>query len=113
MIRFLRDRLRSSPRIHRAYHATIMAWKRRRYGLNRAHPTFIINGKCKVSRDLIAGAYGYMGPGCVIGPRVELGPYVMLASQVAIVGGDHCYDRPGIPMIFAGRAIVPGTVVEA
>ena len=68
---------------------------------------------CVVSRDLIAGAYGFANVGCFISPRVELGPYVMLSPYVSIVGGDHAYDKPGVPMVFSGVAEVPRTVIEA
>jgi len=90
-----------------------MCYKRSRYGLRNVHPTFYISGKSIVAQDLIAHEYSFIGHGCLIGPRVELGPYVMLASGVAIVGGDHRYDLPGVPIIFSGRPELEKTVIEA
>lgn len=36
----------------------------------------------------------------------------MPGPHVAIVGGDHVFDRPGVPIIFSGRPEMPETVVE-
>lgn len=105
--------VRSNERLYDATRRMLMWFRRRRHGLTRVHPTFYLCRGCAVSRDLVAAAYGFVNVGCVIGPRVELGPYVMLSPYVAIVGGDHAYDRPGVPMVFAGVAAVPRTVVEA
>ena len=100
----LRKWLRSKRCFHVAYHRVMTAFKRWRYELRHVHPTFIIARNCSLSPDLVACEYGYIGPGCVIGAHVELGPYVMLASRVAIVGGDHRFDLPGVPVIFAGSS---------
>jgi chloramphenicol O-acetyltransferase type B len=51
------------------------------------------------------GDYVFFGSGCHIASRVNIGNFVMFASQVAVVGGDHLIDIPGVPMIFAGRDI--------
>lgn len=99
--------------VYLAYRHALMSWKRWRYGLRHVHPTFHMSGRSHVCRDLVAFEYAYIGPDCTIGPRVELGPYVMLASRVAITGGDHRFDVPGVPMIFAGREAIRPTVVEA
>jgi acetyltransferase-like isoleucine patch superfamily enzyme len=90
-----------------------MALKRWRYGLKRVHPTFYMSGAGRIAKDFQAGAYSFIGWDCYIGPRVSLGPYAMFGPRVAVVGGDHRYDVPGIPMFFAGRAEVKPTVVEA
>lgn len=94
---------RAFQSIYRHYRSVLMIYKRKRYGLKQVHPTFFMSGSSRVHRDFIAGAYSYMGWGCFIGPQVEIGAYSMLAPHVAIVGGDHRYDVPGVPMIFAGR----------
>lgn len=49
------------------------------------------------------GDYVFIGNHCRINFNVEMGNFVMLASSVAIVGGDHRIDVPGVPMIFSGR----------
>lgn len=90
-----------------------MLIKRWHYGLKYVHPTFYMAGKSEVCSDLRAGAYSYLGPGCRIGPKVEIEPYVMLAPGVSVIGGDHRFDIPGVPIIFSGRPELKSTVIEA
>ncbi len=45
-------------------------------------------------------------------PKLEIHDYVMLASNVAVVGGDHRFDVVGTPIIFAGRDKQKGVVIE-
>lgn len=56
-----------------------------------------------MASDLKAGAYVFVGPNCLVYPGVSIGAYTMLANDVQIVGGDHNFKTPGVPMIFAGR----------
>ncbi len=85
-----------------------------RYPLKHTHSTFFMSGRSAfLTDDFVAGAYSYIGKGCLIGPRVELEPFAMLAPQVAVVGGDHRYDRPGVPVIFSGREELSKTVIGA
>jgi len=111
------ESVRTLIRRHRwLYHALrrgAMALKRWRYGLKRVHPTCFIAGKSTISSDLVAGEFAFIGPDCTIGPGVRIGPYSMLASRVAIVGGDHRFDFPGVPMIFSGRPDLRPTIIEA
>ena len=72
-----------------------------------------MSGESRVAPDLVAKEYSFIGYGCHIGPAVELGPYVMFGPRVAVVGGDHVFDRPGTPIIFSGRPALPRTVIEA
>jgi acetyltransferase-like isoleucine patch superfamily enzyme len=102
----------NSP-LHEAYRHILMFYKRRRYGLEGVHSTFFMNGKGHIARDLIAHEYSTIGEGCYICPGVELGPYVMVSSQVAIVGREHRWDIPGTPMVFSGRPARKKTVIEA
>lgn len=90
-----------------------MACKRWWLGLGRIHPTCYLAGRSRISRDLVAGPYSFINADCYIGPRVELGAYVMLAPRVAIIGGDHRIDMPGTPMIFSGRPNLKPTKIEA
>ena len=90
----------------------LMSFRRLRYRLHHVHPTFYLAGPGRIPSDLVAGAHGFVGKGCVINPRTTLGRYVMLASEVAIVGGDHRSDCPGTPMIFSGRAELRPTRIE-
>ena len=107
------DRLRSIGWLYDTRRSLIMLYKRRRYGLRHVHVTFYMSGKSSVARDIVAHEYSFMGEGCRIGPMVELGRYVMLAPHVAIVGDDHRFDCPGVPMIFSGRPQYRQTIIEA
>lgn len=54
-------------------------------------------------RSVSVGDYVYIGHHCHIRSLVTIGHFVMLASYVSIVGGDHKMDLPGTPTIFSGR----------
>ena len=113
MARSMRSLLRSIRWIYLVRRHGIMIYKRWRYRLKNVHSTFYMVGKSSVSRDLIAHEYSFINAGCRIGPKVEFGPYVMLGPRVAIAGDDHVFDRPGMPIIFAGRPELDKTVLEA
>ena len=81
-------------------------------GLRRVHPSCIFIPPVRIFSDFVAREHAFIGRGCYIGPRVQLGRYVMLAGHVAIVGGDHLFDKPGVPMIFSGRPTLKPTIVE-
>lgn len=89
-----------------------MAYRRRRYRLKHVHPTFYIGGPAHISPDLRADAYSFVAVGARIGPKVSLGKYVMVGPHVAIVGGDHQFDKPGVPIIFSGRPELKPTIIE-
>lgn len=89
-----------------------MAYRRWRFGLTHVDPTFYMAQGCFVSPDLVAREYSFLNIGCVIGPKVTLGRYAMLAPYVAVVGQDHQFITPGVPMIFSGRPAYPETVIE-
>lgn len=90
-----------------------MALRRWRRGLRGVHPTFYMAGSARVSPDLIAHEYSFVNIDCLVGPRVTLGRYAMLAPEVVIVGGDHRMDVPGTPMIFSGRPELARTNIGA
>lgn len=82
------------------------------YGLKNVHPTFLATfGLSNVSKDVVAGAYSYIGPGCLIYPKVSIGNYTMLANEVYVIGGDHNYRNPEIPAVFNGRDYLKPTVI--
>ncbi|AOS44992.1 Streptogramin A acetyltransferase [Lacunisphaera limnophila] len=58
------------------------------------------------------GDYCFVGHGGYLAGAIEIGHFVMLAGQVAIVGGDHRIDRPTVPMIFSGREAPRRTIIE-
>ncbi len=74
-----------------------------RLRLSKVHPTFLAGGHSSISRDLVAGAFSYVGPGCEIGPRVSIGAYTMIGPGVRVLGNDHVFGRPGTAIIFGGR----------
>ena len=110
---FLRTFLHRHPQWHAAIRGIVMGWRRWGRRLDRVHPTFYLASSSVVTRDLVAGPFSYIGPRCVLGPQVELGAYAMLGPSVSIVGGDHVFDRAGVPIIFAGRPPMERTVIEA
>ena len=62
--------------------------------------------------SVTVGSYVYIGERCHLASRVILGNWVMLASQVSIVGGDHEFQSVGTPSIWAGRAVNKEVVIE-
>ncbi|NDP27136.1 MAG: antibiotic acetyltransferase [Flavobacterium sp.] len=84
---------------------------RRIYGLNSVDKTFYIQGKSIIAKDLHAGCFVNLAPGCLIYPKVFIGDYTMLATQVMIIGGDHKFNIPGRPMMFSGRSELKETYI--
>lgn len=82
------------------------------YRLHNVHPTFLATfGLSQVSNDVKAGAFSYIGPNCIIYPKVSIGDYTLIANDVNIVGGDHNFREAGIPTIFNGRdALLPTSI---
>lgn len=103
--------MRGNPRVYLAARVTRMAVRRWWFGLANVAATAYIDRGCEVSRDLVAGPFSYIGPRSHIGPRVEIGPYSMLGPEVVITGGDHLWDKPGVPMIFSGRPPLGKTII--
>lgn len=75
-------------------------WK---YGLKYVAKTCYICPRCGISKDLRAGNFCYIGPRCSIKPGVTIGDFTLLANNVQIIGCDHRFDIPGVPIIFSGR----------
>lgn len=84
---------------------------RKKYKLKYVHPTTYFGGPSYISRDIITEKNVYIGPGCVINPKVKIGAYTMLANNVRIIGGDHRYDIPGTPIIYSGRGVLKPTTI--
>jgi len=91
----------------------LMFCRRRLRGLRSVHPTFYMARSARVSADLVAHEYSFVNIDCIVGPRVTLGRYAMLAPEVVIIGGDHRIDLPGTPIVFSGRPDLPRTSVGA
>lgn len=109
---FLRKFLRENDYIYRLIRQLRSRWQIKFYGLRNVRPGFFMSGKSKISTDLIAAENVFIGEGCRICPRVQLGRYVMLGPDVTITGSDHRFDIAGIPMIYAGRPPLNPTVIE-
>jgi acetyltransferase-like isoleucine patch superfamily enzyme len=84
-----------------------------RYGLKNVHPTFYVAPGSWISSDLVAREFGLINRGCIIGPGVELGTYVIFGPRVTIIGADHNFDNPGVPIFFSGRPPLPKTIIES
>jgi acetyltransferase-like isoleucine patch superfamily enzyme len=54
-------------------------------------------------RSIAVGDYVFIGARACLYANIRIGHFVMLASDVAIVGGDHRFDVVGVPMRFTGR----------
>ncbi len=83
----------------------------RKYGLKFVDETFIASPRCRISKDLRAAEYSYVGPGSTVYPKVSIGKYSMVANDVHILGGDHYFGRVDAPIIFSGRAELKPTVI--
>ena len=90
-----------------------MASRRWLRGLRNVHPSFYMAASARVSADLVAHEYSFVNIDCIVGPRVTLGRYAMLAPEVVIIGGDHRIDVPGTPILFSGRPELAKTTIGA
>lgn len=108
----LRSMLKSQRSVYLAARRVLMAFRRWRHGLRNVHPTFYMAPGSWLHRDLVADEYSYVGPDCMFGPGVQLGAYTMVGPRVSIVGADHRFDRPGVPIIFSGRPALKPTIIE-
>lgn len=97
-------------RLLRALRTRLRCWL---YGLRHVDKTAYIAGNSSLSRDIKVGPYAYVGPASMICAGVQIGAYSMLGPRVTIVGRDHSFDVPGVPIIFAGRPEHLPTVIEA
>jgi chloramphenicol O-acetyltransferase type B len=92
-----------------------LAWQKRRFifliGFLRGY-RFKSVGKCFTVSDfssffkknaIEAGDYVFIGRRVHLYANVKIGHFVMIASNVTIVGGDHRFDIVGVPVRFAGR----------
>lgn len=85
---------------------------RKKFRLRNVHRKFLATaGLAGVAKDVKAGAYSYIGPRCIIYPKVSIGNFTMIANDVCIIGADHYFRHPGIPMVFAGREELHETII--
>lgn len=86
-----------------------------RWVLLRLQTTFLyrfrhVGRDCRLDRSLFVypgkvslGDRCYVGRYCYLDGDITIGSHTMLASSVAVVGGDHAFDKPGVLMIDSGR----------
>ncbi len=67
--------------------------------------------RSNISKDIIVGEFAYIGRGAEITQGVEVGNYTMLATSVSIVGGDHNFNKPELPIVFSGRPMLEKTII--
>jgi acetyltransferase-like isoleucine patch superfamily enzyme len=58
------------------------------------------------------GDYCFVGNGCHIASAATIGNFVMIASNVSMVGGDHKFREVGVPSIWAGRDVNRPIIIE-
>jgi acetyltransferase-like isoleucine patch superfamily enzyme len=75
-----------------------------RYRLRGCGPGTYLAGRAFIMPDVAwIGSHTFLGDGCHLAVLdIVIGNYVMLASHVAIVGGDHRFDVVGTPMVRTG-----------
>jgi acetyltransferase-like isoleucine patch superfamily enzyme len=88
-----------------------MLFLRKKLGLRNVHKTFYMGKGCSISSDFTAGAFSYVGNNSCIYSKVSIGDYTMIAGDVKILGGDHTFSNPNIPMIFSDRENIAPTVI--
>ena len=83
----------------------IRAWIliRFRYRGARVGRSFHVGKAVSIGPGFVAGDFVYIGPHSQLPPRVHIGHYSSLSAHVAIVGSDHQYDKPGVPVVYSGR----------
>lgn len=97
------------PALRKYRNRLVLASKR----LDCVHETAYVHPTSHVARDLRAGEYAFIGRDCALSPLVTIGRYTMLASNIAIVGDDHNWTEPGLPIQFAGRPPQRTTTIGA
>lgn len=78
----------------------------RRFGISNSSDVKVSSS---ISKDIKVGNFSYIGKGAQICPKVIIGNYTMLATNVSVVGGDHAFDQVGTPIVFSGRPKMPAT----
>jgi len=84
-----------------------------RYRGVRVGKGFHVGKSVSIGAGFIAGDYVYIGPYSQLPPHVHVGHYSSLSTNVAIVGSDHNYDSPGVPIVFSGRPQACVTTIGA
>lgn len=88
-----------------------MAFRNLTYGTSLPLTCNLAGGQYRISKDLKAGEYGFIGTGCTIYPKVTLGNYFLIAPEVHIVGFDHEMNIAGTPTCYTGRQEMGETLI--
>lgn len=110
---WFRNFLAPFPGVYAFFRDVRASVRRLRYGAKFVHPSSYLDWGCSISKDFRLGAFSYIGPLTSIAPGVCAGNYVMFGPRVVIVGKDHRFDRPGVPIIFSGRPDPAPTLIES
>lgn len=93
----------------RSFKLLLQIFRYRTWGVHR---TSYLYGKSSIDKSFKTGQYCYIGPNAQICANVELGNYVMISSDLLVIGQGHRYDVPGTPIIFSGRPNSYPTIIE-
>ncbi len=74
-----------------------------RYRQARVGQGFHVGKSVSIGSGFEAGDFVYIGSYSQLPPKVHIGHYTSLSVHVAIVGADHNYDCPGVPIVLSGR----------
>lgn len=70
-----------------------------------------IGKSVNLSRDVTIGDCSYIGQFSYIGPKVEIGNFALFSDYVNIIGKDHVFNFPGVPIILSGTPDSPSTKI--
>ncbi len=74
---------------------------------------FYIGARTHIRPNCVSvGDYSFIGENCRIASHVTIGNWVMVASNVSMVGGDHRFRDVGVPSICSGRDVNKEIVIE-
>jgi acetyltransferase-like isoleucine patch superfamily enzyme len=62
----------------------------------------LLGRRVNIANNVTTGNNGYIGQFSYIGPKTEIGDYFIFADNVNIIGCDHEFQTPGVPILVAG-----------
>jgi acetyltransferase-like isoleucine patch superfamily enzyme len=109
-LKVIKDWLKANRSLYLFCRETMMRVRRWRNGWAGVPLTsWVVGRQHFISRDFRMGDYGFIGRDCTIYPNVVAGRFLLMAPEVAILGGDHAFRKVGVPMCFSGREQIPPT----
>lgn len=65
---------------------------------------FVYIGKnVNLSDNITIGDCSYIGQYSYISPYVKIGNFALISDYVNVIGHDHIFDKPGLPIILSGK----------